>query len=221
MHVEQLKKEFFNQLISLNSLAELISDDTTIDKKIIEKLQDRCLKVYHQLVMLELNANSLTVQTPNNINNNVLAALQTMDTSTKAENSSEQISTHVKEINEELSNLFTSETASKQIEEFNKQTFKPISEENFVTDVITKIEPIVKKFPSLKQFLGFNDKLQIQQILFTNNTEQLNTFITTIDNCSTSMQAINVISTYKNQYHWDNEDDVFVSLITAIEQKYR
>lgn len=211
--MEALKKEFLNNLIAINNLAEAIANNTEANDLLFLQLKDQTIR---------LNENAIVLH---------------------------HLSKHESKLANELKkeDAFARQilaSPEKEIREVEPPVIEAISKPVLVEEVVTYIEPIVeaqlsieikevevaptqeqspapKKFKELSQFLGINDRVQIQQYLFKGDTETLQNFIKMIDSSDSSQKAIGIINGFKNQYNWDNESDAFINLISVIEQKFR
>jgi hypothetical protein len=262
MHNENYRKDFLNNLIALNSFAEVLAEQENPEPSIINKLKERTLQMYQTLVAIEfdgkiINQQPLQKSTESYVNNTTIptekSILQANDAFFTLAHTTEQApitytNTNVEEMNSEINNLFvtnenSTETANNSNEFITNENTLPIAIDKtpeFIINstitqaTLTNVETIaqetlvvnnstidVQQRVPLKNFLGFNDKIQIQRYLFDNNNEALTNFMTIIDNCETSQRAINVINEHKNSLGWDKESEPFHNLIAIIEQKFR
>ncbi|MBC7411637.1 MAG: hypothetical protein H7331_04190 [Bacteroidia bacterium] len=242
MNNEQYRRDFLNNLIAVNSFAEILADQENPEPAIINKLKERTLQLYQTLVAIEFDSkiNTLQVSVPNTLYEATpepaVAPSVIESNNNFVENSTISLTysnTDLHEFNNEISELFT---ASETIDittpiiinevsnepEFivNSTPTQPTLEPQFITPTHHTTPNINTRTP-LKNFLGFNDKIQIQNDLFSGSNGSLTDFMTVIDNCETSQRAIGVINEYKSSLKWDKESEAFYRLIATIEQKFR
>jgi hypothetical protein len=245
MNNEQYRRDFLNNLIAVNSFAEILAEQENPEPAILNKLKERTLQLYQTLVAIEFDgkistpqvtvpnthyeATQVPVTPPSVIESNMSFVENSTTTPTYSNND-------LHEFNSEISQLFTAPETTQTTtvatptianEVSNEPEFiihtttpEPTLEPQFATNVPPTTPNIPTRTP-LKNFLGFNDKIQIQNDLFGSNNDSLTNFMTVIDNCETSQRAIGVINEYKNNLQWDKESEAFHNLIAIIEQKFR
>ncbi len=242
MNNEQYRRDFLNNLIAVNSFAEILAEQENPETAIINKLKERTLQLYQTLVAIEFDGKTSAPQisVANTHYENIKETAtppSVLDSNSNFVENSTTIPTYsnndLHEFNNEISQLFTAPETTQTIALDTPKTESEVSNEpEFIIHTATPAPTLEPQFTTnttpnittrtpLKNFLGFNDKIQIQNNLFDSNNDSLTNFMTVIDNCETSQRAIGVINEYKNNLQWDKESEAFHNLIAIIEQKFR